>query len=92
MGNIGLEPEITREFLDAEYRKACARVAELEAERDEARAVVAGVKDLRTAVAKAIEDCVENDGSLRECIENINNIIGGWQIILDRAKRGGDHD
>lgn len=39
MGNIGLEPEITREFLDKEYRRACeliatqvAHIAELEAE------------------------------------------------------------
>lgn len=29
MGNIGLEPEISREFLDKEYRAACAKIAEL---------------------------------------------------------------
>lgn len=29
MGNIGLEPELTREYLAAEYRKACERIAAL---------------------------------------------------------------
>ena len=27
MGNIGLEPEITREFLDKQYRRACELLA-----------------------------------------------------------------
>ena len=37
MGNIGLEPEITREFLEKEYRDACKIIAELTEKLEEAK-------------------------------------------------------
>ena len=40
MGNIGLEPEISREFLDKEYRAACAKIAELTEELQNSEAEI----------------------------------------------------
>lgn len=40
MGNIGLEPEITREFLEKEYRSACETIARLTAENEHLRSQI----------------------------------------------------
>lgn len=52
MGNVGLEPEITREFLEKEYRDACKTIAE---QREE-------ITELENAVVEqgAILDAVQD--------------------------------
>jgi hypothetical protein len=40
MGNIGLGPEITREFLEKQYRSACETIARLTAENEHLLAVL----------------------------------------------------
>ncbi len=42
MGNMGLEPEITREFLNGEYREACGTIASLTAQLTEATEAAKG--------------------------------------------------
>ncbi|MFA5169917.1 MAG: hypothetical protein WC420_04270 [Candidatus Paceibacterota bacterium] len=44
MGNTGLEPEITREFLEKEYRDACKTIAELTEKLENAEKVCSYLK------------------------------------------------
>ena len=44
MGNIGLEPEITREFLEKEYRDACKTIAELTEQLEETKKECSNLK------------------------------------------------
>jgi len=75
MGNIGLEPEITREYLADEYRKACATINELRARAEKAEAKVERLREFAEFAATVRRASAWDDPILREINERARTAL-----------------